>query len=342
GGREKLAGVLRLPAFARRFVRRAAELTGARSGALALFQDGRFQTFTVQPTADSPAQSGDRTANPQPETREVEASPEPAGREARREGDRQETDLSEQDRNAKDRRGEDEGEDAVLGSQQGQPAADVPRNERELDRILNSALGDLVKHTTETVVSGTASDLLGSEAANALGWENCTVVRLPGSNRELAGLLCLAGRSRPLAQEDRVFLEAMANHAAMALENARLFTRMEQANRHWAEIFAAITDLTVAHDEADRILRVNRSLAATIGVPPEELIGVNMRALLTLTGDAASYACPFCRPLSSDTDEFVHPVLDRTYLVSTSRVHGASSEGLQTVHVLKDITDRRE
>ena len=30
------------------------------------------------------------------------------------------------------------------------------------------------------------------------------------------------------------------------------------------------------------------------------------------------------------------------FLVSTSRVHGASSEGLQTIHVLKDITDRRE
>jgi len=34
--------------------------------------------------------------------------------------------------------------------------------------------------------------------------------------------------------------------------------------------------------------------------------------------------------------------LERSYLVSTSRVHGASSEGLQTIHVLKDVTDRRE
>jgi PAS domain S-box-containing protein len=36
------------------------------------------------------------------------------------------------------------------------------------------------------------------------------------------------------------------------------------------------------------------------------------------------------------------PLLERTYLVSTSRVHGSLDEGLQTVHVLKDITDRRE
>ena len=168
------------------------------------------------------------------------------------------------------------------------------------------------------------------------------VARLPGSNGELAGLLCLSGRSRPLAASDRELLEAIAVHAAMALENARLFTRIERANRHWLEIFDAITDLIVVHDEADKVLRVNRSLAAMIGVAPSELIGVNMRALLALTSEAALYSCPFCRSMGEDSDEFVHPALDRTYLVSTSRVHGASGEGLQTIHVLKDITDRRE
>ena len=79
-----------------------------------------------------------------------------------------------------------------------------------------------------------------------------------------------------------------------------------------------------------------------IGVPAKELIGVNMRALMALTSDAASYSCPFCRAMADDSDEFVHPVFDRTYLVSTSRVHSASDEGLQTIHVLKDISDRRE
>ena len=109
----------------------------------------------------------------------------------------------------------------------------------------------------------------------------------------------------------------------MALDNARLFTRMEQANRHWMEIFDAITDLIVVHDETDKVLRVNRSLAAMIGVAPSELIGVNMRALLALTSDLTLYSCPFCRSMGDDADEFVHPALDRTYLVSTSRVHGA-------------------
>jgi two-component system NtrC family sensor kinase len=59
--------------------------------------------------------------------------------------------------------------------------------------------------------------------------------------------------------------------------------------------------------------------------------------------DAPLQSCPFCRSTTDvGTDEYVLPVLDRIYLVSTSRVHGANSEGPQTIHVLKDITDRRE
>ena len=144
------------------------------------------------------------------------------------------------------------------------------------------------------------------------------------------------------SKEDRAFLESMAGHAAMALQSSQLFTRIEQANRHSNEIFDAISDFIVVHDQGDRVVRVNRSLAAMIGVPQAELLGVSMRALMALTSDAASYSCPFCRSNPEESDEFVHPVFDRTYLVSTSRVHGAAGEGLQTIHVLKDISDRRE
>ncbi len=95
------------------------------------------------------------------------------------------------------------------------------------------------------------------------------------------------------------------------------------------------------HDEAHNILRVNRSLAEFIGVQPHELVGLNMRAMQALASEAPPHACPFCRS-GEGTDDYIHPVLERTYLVSTSRIHGANNENLQTIHVLKDITDRRE
>jgi len=86
-----------------------------------------------------------------------------------------------------------------------------------MERALGAALGEFAAKHTDTVVTGSADQMLGSEAALSLHWTDCTLVRLPGANGQLSGLLCLSGRSSPLHSEDRVFLEAMAGHAAMAL-----------------------------------------------------------------------------------------------------------------------------
>ena len=210
-------------------------------------------------------------------------------------------------------------------------------------RRFDHALLDALAHHLPQIVCASAAEMFGSELGSLLGWDDCNLVRLMSSSGDVVGVLCLANRGKRLDEEDEQLLRAIAAHASVALENARLFTRMHQANRHWIEIFDAITDFIVAHDQSDHVLRVNRSLAAFIGVQPHELIGVNMGALLAMGSDAPLTSCPFCRPTADvTTDEYVLPVLDRTYLVSTSRVHGANSEGFQTVHVLKDITDRRE
>jgi two-component system NtrC family sensor kinase len=320
----ELDGLLRLPDLARKVVDRAVALTGARAGALALSQDGRFQTVALHPlpAASHPGSS----EHPQSELLPKEILPGGAA-------------LAEPPRHAHPIH-QTHIEDRT--SEAHTVAARAHAEDQALQQRLARTLTEFAGKRVDTIVSGTASDLLGSELASDLGWNDCVVVRLPASNGELAGVLCLSGRARPLESEDRDLIEAIAGHAAMALDNARLFTRVEQANRHWMEIFDAITDLIVVHDETDKVLRVNRSLSAMIGVAPEELIGVNMRALLALTSESTLYSCPFCRAMGEDTDEYVHPALDRTYLVSTSRVHGAAGESLQTIHVLKDITDRRE
>ena len=209
-------------------------------------------------------------------------------------------------------------------------------------RRLASTLGQIISEQPPGIISGQASDLLGQALASDLGWTDFLLVRLFGSDSELLGVVCLANRGKALSQSDEYLLQALAGHASVALENSRLFTRMDQANRHWMEIFDAITDFMVVHDESHKVLRVNRTLADFIGVHPSELIGVSMHALLAMTSDLSERPCPFCATPKDSADEYVHPISERTYLISTSRIHGANSEGLQTIHVLKDISDRRE
>ncbi|HXM09793.1 MAG TPA: PAS domain S-box protein [Terriglobales bacterium] len=213
--------------------------------------------------------------------------------------------------------------------------------DKQLLRRFNQALSAALAKYQDDVAFAPANDILGSALAASLGWTDCTLVRLAGSSGELVGVLCLADRGSPPAMEDHQLLRAIAGHASIALENACLFTRMQQANRHWLEIFDAISDFIVVHDEQHNILRVNRTLADFVGIAPDQLVGINMRALDALSTGASPHSCPFCRT-GEGLDEYVHPVLERTYLISTSRIHAAASAQLQTVHVLKDITDRRE
>ncbi|HEY7393075.1 MAG TPA: GAF domain-containing protein, partial [Bryobacteraceae bacterium] len=300
-------GSLRLPEFASRFVRRAAELTGCRGGLLGMQQEDRWQVVALhEGHLALGAPSAEHRASAKALVSAVTA-----------------------------------GTDESLVKRESQLLMAPSSLDRESERDLGSALGEFLARHGEKVVSAPAAEMLGMEVAGRLRWSECTLVRLSNANGELSAVLCLSGRAS-WNREDLVFLETLAGHGAMALENARLFTKVEQSNRHWVEIFDAITDLIVVHDQADRVLRVNRSLAAMIGVPPSELIGVNIRALMSLTSDSASYSCPFCRSMGDESAEFAHPVFDRTYLVSTSRVPGANGEGFQTIHVLKDISDRSE
>ncbi len=217
--------------------------------------------------------------------------------------------------------------------------ADAP--DRSLMRRLNSALTDFAASRPQPVASAPAAELLGAPMASSLGWNDLSIARLSGPENELLGLLCLANRGQELTELERAMLQAVAGHAAVALDNSRLFSRIEHSSRQWMEIFDAITDFIVVHDENHRVLRVNRPLAEFIGVHPAELVGVTMRALISIATEAGPTPCPFCRT-GPDADEFLHPVLERTYLVSTSRTQGAFHEGQQVIHVLKDISDRRE
>ncbi len=223
----------------------------------------------------------------------------------------------------------------------GASEAGVEVNDKQLLRRFSQALSAALPKYPADVAFAAAGDVLGPALASSLGWADCTLVRLAGSSGELVGVLCLADRGAPPAIEDHQLLRAIAGHASIALENACLFTRMQQANRHWLEVFDAISDFIVVHDQQHNILRVNRSLADFVGIAPDQLIGINMRALDALTTGASPHSCPFCRS-GEGLDEYVHPVLERTYLISTSSIHAASSAQWQTVHVLKDITDRCE
>jgi two-component system NtrC family sensor kinase len=216
------------------------------------------------------------------------------------------------------------------------------RWEEVVQHRLARALGEQGGVPSSALRFGTGTMMLGRELAEALGWRDLILVRLTESEGELLGVLCLADLGRELSATESQLLEALASHASVALENVRLFSRIERSRKQWVEDFDAITDFIVVHDHDGRVLRLNRALANLLGMPPTEAVGRDIGKMELLASPAQPGRCPFCRNTRAALDEFVHAAGESTYLVSTSRIHaGAEDEG-RTIHVLKDITDRRE
>jgi two-component system, NtrC family, sensor kinase len=206
---------------------------------------------------------------------------------------------------------------------------------------LAGVLAEQARVPGEKLRPGSAAMLLGRGLADALVWEELVLARLSGSEGELLGVLCLVDLSRELSATERQLLEALAGHAAMALENVRLFSRVEQSRKQWVEDFDAISDFIVVHDAGNHVLRLNRALAEALGLRPTEAIGYEIDRLEILDSPPQEGNCPFCRNPRLAHEEFIHEAGERTFLISASRIHNAQGNDWRTVHVMKDITDRR-
>ena len=170
----------------------------------------------------------------------------------------------------------------------------------------------------------------------------CVFVPILSSSNERLGALCLLRPPRALHAHERKLLEALASHAALSLENFQRFSQLERSKRNWVEDIDAITDYIVVHDKRWKILRTNRSLATHLGVPPVALVGEAVGTLRQLAEAEGTLPCPFCVDTERPREEHVVTARDRIFLVSTSRTVGAPDDDSRTIHVLKDITDRRE
>src|SRR5271155_492394 len=167
-------------------------------------------------------------------------------------------------------------------------------------------------------------------------------VPIGASDGERLGALCLLRRRKTLDTGEKKLLHALASHAALSLENFRRFSQLEKSKRQWVEDIDAISDYIVVHDRAWKIVRTNRSLASHLGVPPVALVGEAMSGLRQIAETGSDLPCPFCRDTQRPHEEYVAASAERIFLVSTSRAPGVVENDTRTIHVLKDITDRRE
>jgi two-component system NtrC family sensor kinase len=166
------------------------------------------------------------------------------------------------------------------------------------------------------------------------------VVRIPGKAAPL-GMLGIGSASPRAFESDEVnFLVNVANLLGLTIQNVWLFEEVASAQRQWVYTFDSIADLILVHDPEYRILRANRGLGQRLGSGPDTLTGRSVRE--ALHGEETRWSrCPYCEGAAGKPEDY-DPTLRGYFLVTNSDFHDPAGERLGTIHVLKDVSERRE
>jgi PAS domain S-box-containing protein len=120
--------------------------------------------------------------------------------------------------------------------------------------------------------------------------------------------------------------------------------RLKQAAEEWRTTFDSITEQVSIVDVDFRLARVNKALARAVKMKPDELTGRKCYEVVHGT-EGPVPNCPHSQALEIKqpvTKEFCEPSLGLYQEVSTSPIFDDSGEIVASVHVARDISERRK
>ena len=165
-------------------------------------------------------------------------------------------------------------------------------------------------------------------------------VPLTGKEGPLGILNVGVAPGKRFGEDELAYLVNVANFLGTTIENVHLFEQIKSVQQQWVYTFDSIGDPILVHDEGGRILRTNARLADLLGRKSQMIFGRAVNELFS--GRAQTYRiCPYCEGISGEGD-YPDPWLRGYFLASNSPFTDPAGKQLGTIHVLKDITERKK
>jgi len=146
---------------------------------------------------------------------------------------------------------------------------------------------------------------------------------------------------KPITEEDMRFLRPFSNHAATAIESARLFEQVALAEQELENIFESISDMVCFIKKDYAVKSINKAVSKRLGKPPGEIIGKKCYEVFHGMNEPWS-KCPHHKTVETKK-AFVEEVEDHylggTFITSSSPIFDTTGEFIGTVHVIRDITE---
>lgn len=133
--------------------------------------------------------------------------------------------------------------------------------------------------------------------------------------------------------------DLQASNAALCQREQALV----RAKEHWERTFHSVPDLIAILDDQHHIVQANRAMAERLGMTPEQCIGLPCYRTVHCANVPPAF-CPHAQTLRDGREHAVETHEDRLegdFLVSTTPLHDENGQMIGSVHVARDITERK-
>jgi len=187
-------------------------------------------------------------------------------------------------------------------------------------------------------LTDTRTELLRSLGVNAFA---CHPLK---RGEEVLGTLAFGSRTRPCFSNDDIsVMKTMSDLLAIAIERKKTGESLERAKREWERTFDSVPDLIAILDQNYRFIRVNSAMAEHLNMKPKDCIGMLCHKAIHGT-DIPHCFCPHTKTLNDGNThevELSEENLGGDFLVSTTPLFDNAGELIGTVHMARDISDRK-
>ena len=251
----------------------------------------------------------------------------------------------------------------MLRNENGEMTARIARN-WEMESInsseknVSSSVVQRVIDTGESVVTTNAQEdkrFVGQESIVAFNLRSILCVPLKVKN-ELIGVIYADNRIRAgiFAETEKELLEAFANQAAVAIDNARLFSSLKQTLEEVTalknlmdNVFASIASGVITADVQDKITLANRAAENILGSPTQDIIGSHLdEALASVSSELSPHLTEVRKTDKPIVDlEISHTLPKRgavDWRLNLSPLKDASQKTQGVTIVLDDLTERKK
>ncbi len=171
------------------------------------------------------------------------------------------------------------------------------------------------------------------------GFRHCVLVPVRGKKSAIGVLTLGSSKRLAYAPDDLEFLATSAHQLGLAVENLRLVEQILRSHRQWSSTFDSIQDVVLLHDSNFKVMKANHALLARLQLAPADLIGNTCEDALPHVQDWRG--CPYCSSSLDGFHEGADPAFGGYAMVSTSTYIEQGNKQKGTIHVVRDISDRR-